>query len=70
MRPSTRALKEAVGAYSAANKVTTPLVHRLAVAVVQDMANEMGGPVRITLPGNVVIERSPQEAKGDARVWA
>jgi hypothetical protein len=68
MRPSARALKEAVTAYSTAIKVTSPLVQRLASAVAQDLANELDGPVRIILPGSVVIERAPQDTNvKDAR---
>jgi hypothetical protein len=60
MRQTARDLSEAAIAYVAAKEATTPLIHKLAVAVVQDLANQQRGAVRITLPGGVVIERAPQ----------
>ncbi|WP_162600829.1 hypothetical protein [Paraburkholderia sp. C35] len=68
MRPSARELNEAINAYSRAIRVTPPLIQRLTVAVAQDLANEMGGAVRIILPGGIVIERGPQDTNvKDAR---
>lgn len=68
MRPSAKVVTEAARAYAAAVKVTNPLIHQLADAVAQDMANEMGGAVRIILPGGVVIERAPQGVQTVARL--
>lgn len=61
MRPSAREITEAVLAYQAARKVTTSLIHQLVAAVAQNLANEMDGPVRVVLPGEIVIQRTPQE---------
>lgn len=61
MRPSARELKDATSAYVLAKNATSTLIHRLASAVAQDLANQMGGKVRVNLPGGVHIERAPQE---------
>jgi hypothetical protein len=67
MRASANELKEALNAYLCAITPTTALTHRLAIAFAQHMANRLGGAVRITLPGNVAIERGPQEQTTVAR---
>lgn len=68
MRPLATEVTEAARAYESAKEVTPSLIHRLVVTVAQDLANKMGGPVRVILPGSIVIERAPQDSNiKDAR---
>ncbi|SMG42979.1 hypothetical protein SAMN06265784_104128 [Paraburkholderia susongensis] len=59
MRPAASHLFAQARAYAHAHKPTSALIHALADAVARELAHVMGGPVTISLPGRVVITRSP-----------
>ena len=53
----------AAEAYSKAIRPTSELIQGLVDAVAQDLADVLGGPVAVTLPGNIRIVRNPAAAK-------
>jgi hypothetical protein len=58
-----RAMRERVRDLESAKVPTTALLHALAEAVAQYLANATGGRVEIGMHGRVVISRSPAGAK-------
>jgi hypothetical protein len=62
MRPSVRPVTEALTAYARANKPTPVLIHALSMALAEELARAMGGPVTIVLPGDIRITRGSQAA--------
>jgi hypothetical protein len=53
----------AAEAYSKAIRPTPTLIQGLIDAVAQDLADALGGPVAVTLPGNIRIVRNPAAVK-------
>jgi hypothetical protein len=53
----------AAEAYSKARVPTPELIRNLLDAVAQDLADTLGGPVVVHLPGNIQIARKPAAAR-------
>jgi NAD(P)H-hydrate repair Nnr-like enzyme with NAD(P)H-hydrate epimerase domain len=63
MRPASLHLVAAARAYADAKVPTSELMHNLAAAVAQELADSLGGRVDVLLPVGMMITRWPKAAR-------
>jgi hypothetical protein len=67
MRPSALPMLSSARAYALAGVPTAPLIQSMVSDMAQELANTMGGPVSVSLPGNYRITREPTTRAGVTR---